>query len=121
MQGITAVCRECHKRFELSRRSNQHHRASGSLHRATRFCSRACKQAAYRKRNAGRPKSVQGTIRHATVTRPLQNVENVKEIRASKTILDAEIYTRYRWEDRASSDGMRIMVAELRPSALVRR
>src|SRR5262245_17858622 len=68
METTTAVCRQCNKRFPLSRRSNQHHRASGSPHQATRFCGPACKQAAWRKRNAERPKSVEGTNTHATVT-----------------------------------------------------
>jgi len=68
MEATTAVCRQCNKRFPLSRRSNQHHRASGSPHQATRFCGPACKQGAWRKRNAECPKSTGGTDTHATVT-----------------------------------------------------
>src|SRR5262245_61781486 len=108
MEATTAICRQCNKRFPLSRRSNQHHRASGSPHQATRFCGPACKQAAWRKRNAERPKSAEGTNTHATVTRPLQRIENIQEIRAEKTVLGVEMYSRHGWEDRMSSGGVPI-------------
>jgi len=39
----------------------------------------------------------------------------------ARRVLDAEIYARYDWEDRVSSGGIPIRVAQLRPSALVRR
>jgi hypothetical protein len=121
MEATTAVCRQCNKRFLLSRRSNQHRRASGSPHQATRFCGPACKQAAWRKRNAERSKSTEGTNTHATVTRVSQRIEKTQEIRAEKTILGIEIYSRYGWEDRVSSGGVPIKVAQLRQSVLVRR
>src|SRR5262245_4847163 len=73
----TTTCRECGERFPLNRRSNQYGRASGILHKGTRFCSAACKQLAYRKRNANHLKSVPGTVAHATVTRSPQVIENI--------------------------------------------
>jgi hypothetical protein len=87
MEAITAVCRECKKRFPLGRRANQHRRANGSLNKTRRFCSSACKQAAYRRRsrNADRPKMVPGTNAHAAVTRPLEHIETVGKIRTEKT------------------------------------
>ena len=121
MEATTAVCRQCNKRFPLSRRSNQHHRASGSPHQATRFCGPACKQAAWRKRNAERSKSAESTNTHATVTRALQYIEKTQEIQAEKTVLGVEIYSRYGWEDRVSSGGVPVKVAQLRQSALVRQ
>src|SRR5262245_48603212 len=63
----------------------------------------------------------EGTNTHATVTRVLQCIEKTQEIRAGKTVLGVEIYSRYGWEDRVSSGGLPIKVAHLRPSALVRR
>jgi hypothetical protein len=45
--AATAVCRECRKRFLLSRRCNQHRHAGGAPHNGSRFCSPRCKQAAY--------------------------------------------------------------------------
>jgi hypothetical protein len=119
MDSTTAVCRECNKRFPLSRRSNQHRRASGSRHRASRFCSPACKQSAYRQRNANRPRKASVTA-YATVTRLSQLVGNIDGSRAPKTVLGAEIYGRYRWEDRVSAGGVPIKVARLRQSVLVR-
>jgi hypothetical protein len=86
--AATAVCRECRKRFLLSRRSNQHRRAGGAPHNGSRFCTPGCKQAAYRKRSAGRFKTAQGANTHATVTRRLQGIENVGEIGTKKTLLD---------------------------------
>jgi hypothetical protein len=85
--AATAVCRECRKRFLLSRRSNQHRHAGGAPHNGSRFCSPRCKQAAYRKRNAGRLE----TDTHATVTCRLEDVENVGEIGTKKTVLDPRI------------------------------
>jgi hypothetical protein len=49
--ALTAVCRECMKRFPLGRRANQHRRANGSLNKTRLFCGSACKQAAYRRRS----------------------------------------------------------------------
>jgi|SRR5262245_10332227 len=118
--SATAVCRECDKRFPLTRRSNQHQRASGAHHKGSRFCSAACKQLAYRKRNANRLKSAPGINTHATVTRPLQPIENIGGIRGQKTVLDVEIFAPHRWEPRRSSGGVPIMVARLGKSALVR-
>jgi hypothetical protein len=89
--AATAVCRECRKRFLLSRRSNQHRHAGGAPHNGSRFCSPRCKQAAYRKRNAGRLKTAQGANTHATVTRRLEGIENVGEIETKKRVLDPRI------------------------------
>jgi hypothetical protein len=87
MEAITAVCRECKKRFPLGRRANQHRRANGSLNKTRRFCSSACKQAAYRRRsrNAKAEKVVQGINTHAAVTRPLEHIETIGKIRTEKT------------------------------------
>jgi hypothetical protein len=120
MQGLTAVCRQCNKRFQLSRYSNRFRRAGSTTIKSTRFCGPACRQAAWRKRNAERPKSSPGTSTHRAVTRDSQIVENAKKIRASKTVLDAEIYARHRWEDRVNSSGVPIQVAQLHQSTLVR-
>jgi hypothetical protein len=89
--AATAVCRECRKRFLLSRRSNQHRHAGGAPHNGSRFCSARCKQAAYRKCSAGRLKAAQGANTHATVTRRLEDIENVREIGTKKTVLDSRI------------------------------
>ena len=89
--AATAVCRECRKRFLLSRRSNQHRHAGGVPHNGSRFCSPRCKQAAYRKRSAGRLKTAQGANTHATVTCRLEDIENVGEIGTKKTVLDPRI------------------------------
>jgi hypothetical protein len=131
MEATTAVCRQCSKRFSLSRRSNQH-RAGGSFHRATRFCSAACKQARYRNtRNAQRPqerlKSAPATYVAATVTRPLEHIEIIGEFRTKKTtelrrrLIEIEVFGPHRWEDRTGSGGVPIQVSRLRPSSLVRR
>jgi hypothetical protein len=89
--AATAVCRECRKRFLLSRRSNQHRHAGGAPHNGSRFCSPRCKQAAYHKRNAGRLNTAQGANTHATVTCRLEDIENVGEIGTKKTVLDPRI------------------------------
>ena len=89
--AATAVCRECRKRFLLSRRSNQHRHAGGAPHNGSRFCSPRCKQAAYRKRNAGRLKTAQGANTQATVTCPVEDIENVGEIGTKKTVLHPRI------------------------------
>jgi hypothetical protein len=119
MQYLTAVCRECKKRFPLPQNSNQHHRG-GSPRKSMRFCSSACKQSAYRKRSTDRSKSVPATTPHAAVTRHSQIIENIEGIRASKTVCDVEIYAPHHWEDRVSSDGVPILVSQLRQSVLVR-
>jgi|SRR6516164_3915911 len=116
MDATTAVCRQCNKRFPLRRRSNQHQRASGRPHKGTRFCGPGCKQAAYRAR-----KSQGGTTPHATVTRPLEPIENASRIRAPKTVLDIEVWGAHDWEARESSGRVPIMVARLGKSALIRR
>jgi hypothetical protein len=120
-QDKTAVCRECKKRFALGRYSNRFRRVGSTTIKNSRFCSSACKQTAWRRRNAGQLKSSAGTASHRAVTRESQIIENIKKIRALKTVLDAEIYGRYRWEDRVSSSGVPIQVTQLHRSGLVRR
>jgi hypothetical protein len=130
--AATTVCRECAKRFPLGRRSNRHRRASGSPHNGTRFCSPRCKQAAYRKRNAERLKAIQGTNTHTTVTRSVENIESVEEIRTKKKglapssaimgparVLDAEVFGGRTWKHTVSSGGVPIEVSRLRRRALV--
>ena len=68
----------CGKRFEPGRRNNQHLRASGRHHSGAVYCSRSCQQKAYRWRVEASRKAVSGTITHATVTRPFQNIENAE-------------------------------------------
>src|SRR5262249_55113621 len=119
--SATAVCRECEKRFPLKRRSNRYQRASGAHHKGTRFCSPACRQLAYRKRNANRLKSAPGVATHRTVTRPPEPIENIGGIRAPKTVLDVEVFAPHHWEPRISSGGISIMVAQLGKSPLVRK
>ena len=126
----TTTCRECGERFPLNRRSNQHGRASGAPHKGTRFCSPACKQLAYRKRNAKRLKSAPGTATHATVTRSPQVIENIgapdtdltdfgAPIRAPERVIDAEVWGNRHWESKVSSGGVPIEIGRLRPRALV--
>src|SRR5262249_57754400 len=112
MDTTTAVCRECNKRFPLSRRSNQH-RQSGKFHKGTRFCGPRCKQKAYRAR-----KSFGGTTPHATVTRPLQLIEKIHGIRGPKTVLHVEVWGDRTWRPAISSDGVTILCGRLRPRAL---
>jgi hypothetical protein len=137
--ATTTVCRECGKRFPLGRRSNRHRRAGGSPHNGARFCSSGCKQAAYRKRNAERLKVVQGTHAHTTVTRSVQNIENVEGIRTRKTVrpspklasggpivgpadvLATEVFGGRIWEHAVSSGGVPLQVGRLRARSLAER
>jgi len=135
----TAACRECDKRFPLGRRSNRHRRAGGSPHNGARFCSSACKQAAYRKRNAERLKVVQGTDTHTTVTapeiskspqgvaggiftvRPSPKLVARGPIVGPARVLGAELVGGRIWEPRISSCGVPIQVGRLRARSLVER
>ena len=91
----TAVCPQCKHRFGLGRRANQHQRAGGRFHEAARFCSPACRQAAYRARRYRNTPSnkepvtlaegVQGTALQATVTRALETIETKRDFRPEKT------------------------------------
>jgi hypothetical protein len=120
MEATTALCRECNKRFPLSRHSNRFGRA-GSIVRNSRFCTPACRQAAYRKRNGPEGKKpASGTTPLRAVTRESQAIEKTRGIRAPKTALEIEIWGQHRWEDRISSGGVPIQVGRLRQSALVR-
>jgi hypothetical protein len=65
---------QCRKRFEPSRRSNQHRHAGGNHHEGAVYCSRSCQQKAYRWRVQASRKAVSGTTTHATVT-PLKNAQ----------------------------------------------
>lgn len=137
--ATTTICRECHKRFPLGRRSNRHHR-KGSPHNGARFCSSGCKQAAYRKRykrNAERLKSVQGINTHRTVTaaeifqsfqRCAEGISTVLALPKSVSrgsivgpadVLDAEVFGGRTWMPAVSSGGVPISVGRLRQRALV--
>ena len=84
----TAVCRICGDRFSVSRRAGRdtHRRRSSrkSTYTVARFCTRACRQAAYRAR-LSRNKMEGGPKPFSAVTRPLQPLENTAEKTASKT------------------------------------
>ena len=68
----------CGKRFEPSRRSNRHQRATASRHDDAIYCSRACRQKAYRWRSRAVTRtSIKATTRRA-VTRPSEHIENTK-------------------------------------------
>ena len=68
----------CGKRFEPSRRSNRHQRATASRHDDAIYCSRACRQKAYRWRSRAVTRTaVKATARRA-VTRPFQHIENIE-------------------------------------------
>jgi hypothetical protein len=125
MEASTAVCRNCGDRFPISRHSNRYGSASRSRIKSSRFCSAKCKQAAYRSRNTERANNgisdASATTLLRAVTQPLQTIENTAEIRASKTVLGQEIYARHGWEDRVSSGGVAIKVAQLGRPVLVRR
>jgi hypothetical protein len=78
---------KCRRRFEPSRRTNQHRRAGGQRHEGALYCSRPCRQKAYRLRHGTGLASVTrtplGTYTHATVTREkrhkkIQRVVGVK-------------------------------------------
>jgi hypothetical protein len=79
---------KCGKRFEPARRGNQHRRADGKPHKGAIYCSGSCKQKAYLWRLQASQKT-SGTVTKpgphttvpATVTRPLQNIENIEEFR----------------------------------------
>jgi hypothetical protein len=140
-EPATAVCRNpgCGRRYLLSRHSNQHQYAGKRRVQHSRYCSNACRQAIYRKRQAHSvtPACVTQTPEEgnvpACVTRPLQHIDVKGEFRAQKTVLgipngrieapqdiiEAEVFGRYRWESCVSSDGVEIEVAQLRPRALV--
>src|SRR6476660_9038008 len=101
-EAATDVCHHCKRRYSLSRYSNRH-KHSGSTIKG-RFCSPKCRQAAYRKRV--------GTNVPRGVTEPLQAIENTAEIQLPKTTIghrwDADLFSRFGWEDRISSGGVPI-------------
>jgi hypothetical protein len=122
MDATTAFCRACNKRFHLSQYSNRFRRASATPIKNSRFCSPRCRQAAYRARAVTSDAEALplGTDTLRAVTRPLHTIENIKGIRASKTVLGVAIYAPHNWEDRTSSGGVPTKVARLGRSALVR-
>jgi hypothetical protein len=138
MESATAVCRHCKRRFPLSLRSNQYHRRTGEHHKAARFCGAACKQAAYRKRNAEKAhngfKSAQGPDTHATVTGrqdPSKSPNQINGLAEANSahlkvlgpaeVVETEVFAPHHWENCVSSGGVRIQVAQLRKSFLQRR
>jgi hypothetical protein len=72
---------QCRKRFEPGRAQNQFHRAGNKAHKGARYCCRSCQQKAYRLRRATVTQAPECSITHATVTRTLQQTENIDEIR----------------------------------------
>jgi len=125
-ESLTAVCRHCEKSFQLSIHSNRFHRKSRPV-KATRFCSPACKQAAYRARAVTRnaKKPAEGTNGRRAVTRSSAPIDNTAEFSTQKTTLsllwDTELWSRFPWEERISSDGVPIKVSRLASSILVRK
>jgi hypothetical protein len=86
-ESATAVCCNpvCSKRFALGRCQNQHHRA-GSRRKVARYCSNACRQAAYRERAARkRNKLAAGTYTLAAVTASKIKLEDQGAARVKKT------------------------------------
>ena len=74
----------CGKRFEPSRRSNRHQRATASRHDDAIYCSRACRQKAYRWRSRAVTRTpIKATTRRA-VTRPFQHIENIGRFSTKK-------------------------------------
>jgi hypothetical protein len=80
---------KCGKRFEPAQRANQHRRGGGRRHSGAVYCSRACRQKAYLWRlRASQKSSLQASqkpvvtvprvIVAATVTRPLEPIENIE-------------------------------------------
>lgn len=132
-KAATDVCHHCGRRYALSRHSNRH-KHSGSPIKG-RFCSPKCRQAAYRKRNGIASKTRPGTNVPRGVTTSKTHSENINEIKALKAglvapenegsvplrrVRDAELLSRFVWEDRISSGGVPIQVSRLAKSSLVR-
>ena len=132
-EAATDVCHHCKRRYALARHSNRH-KHSGSPIKG-RFCSPKCRQAAYRKRNGIASKTRPGTDVPRGVTPPKTHSKNINEINALKAglvapenegsvplrrVRDAELFTRFAWEDRISSGGVPIQVSRLGKSSLVR-
>jgi hypothetical protein len=68
---------QCRKRFEPSRRSNRHQRAAASRHDDAIYCSRACRQKAYRWRSRAVTRTAIEATTRRTVTLPFQHIENI--------------------------------------------
>jgi len=95
--SATAICSVCNKRFARGRRQNQHRRSHAAF-TAGRYCSDACRQAAYRARcdiRDGIPRSQRalrnrnkrrlGAKVRATVTRPEISQQNQCAATCKKT------------------------------------
>jgi hypothetical protein len=138
----TAVCFVCNKRFARRRRQNQHRRSHAAF-TAARYCSDACRQAAYRTRRdirnnipvSARPRPPNKRIpqRNQSAVTPqkknltreiesnaLQRAKTLssRRILAPADVLAVEVFDR-KWEPAVSSGGVAIEVARLRARALV--
>ena len=77
MSEIT--CEFCRERFTPGRHQNQHYKPGGKPIASARYCSAACKQAAYRWRNRGQNPAlddVGATQVLASVTNTLKSARN---------------------------------------------
>jgi hypothetical protein len=119
----TAVCPVCNNRFARGRRQNQHRRSHAAF-TAVRYCSSACRQAAYRTRRdirnnipvsarprrsvrrklrplsacvTNRPKDLLRTTPHASVTRAEIPQRNQLAVTPQKKNLPREIVPDAKW------------------------
>src|SRR5262249_5318059 len=72
---------QCRKRFEPTRRSNRYQRQTNARHHDAIYCSRACRQKAYRWRSRVVTQLLPGTDVRRAVTRPFHHIENIEVFR----------------------------------------
>src|SRR5262249_33426252 len=102
----TAICPTCGDRFARGQYSNQHKRSRGEIVPTSKYCSSACRQAAYRTRldirnnipvSARPPRPVRRKLRplsatpHASVTRAEIPQRNQSTVTTQKKSLPREI------------------------------
>jgi hypothetical protein len=108
-------CLVCERDMSLDPLTREH-RARSSRRK---FCGRKCKAEAVKFPHTYQyPTRATKGSRNAHFT-GLKSAH--KRILGPAYVLDAEIYGRYRWEDRVSSSGVPIQVTQLHRSGLVRR